>query len=90
MAEGSSNSRLWKLNVRDMAFVTVAHIHEGASKWWRFDDETVTVMPHGPIGEKADHGGAPNPVPSGKKVGMLCTAFLRHIQQLFLHSPYSA
>ncbi|KAL0020878.1 hypothetical protein WJX77_005350 [Trebouxia sp. C0004] len=46
----------------------VAHIHEeGARKWWRFDDETVTVMPDGPIGEKADHGGAPNPVLSGKK-----------------------
>lgn len=55
-----------------MGLVAVAHVHEeGTRKWWRFDDETVTVMPDGPVGEKADHGGAPNPVPSGKKVGLL-------------------
>jgi len=65
------------LSISNMAFIAVAHVHEeGARKWWRFDDETVTVMPDGPIGEKADHGVAPNPVPSGRKVGMLCTASL--------------
>ena len=36
----------------------VAHVRDEASgKWWRFDDETVTEMPQGPIGEKGDHGG---------------------------------
>ena len=65
------------LRTTNLALVAVAHVHEeGARKWWRFDDETVTVMPDGPIGEKADHGAPPNPVPSGKKVGMLCTASL--------------
>lgn len=46
----------------------VAHVLEGSTdKWWRFDDETVTVMPEGPIGEKADHGVAAGTGPSGKK-----------------------
>ncbi len=65
------------MKTTNLALVAVAHVHEeGARKWWRFDDETVTVMPDGPIGEKADHGAPPNPVPAGKKVSMLCTAFL--------------
>ena len=48
----------------------VAHVLEGSTdKWWRFDDETVTAMPEGPIGEKADHGvAASSSGPSGKKV----------------------
>ena len=29
---------------------------ETAARWWRFDDETVTAMPGGPIGERGDHG----------------------------------
>ncbi|KAL3150109.1 hypothetical protein ABBQ38_013448 [Trebouxia sp. C0009 RCD-2024] len=47
----------------------VAHVLEGSTdKWWRFDDETVTAMPEGPIGEKADHGvAASSSGPSGKK-----------------------
>ena len=47
----------------------VAHVHEDATdKWWRFDDETVTLMPDGPIGETADHGIAANPAAIGIKV----------------------
>ena len=47
----------------------VAHVRDEASgKWWRFDDETVTEMPQGPIGEKGDHGGgAPAAAPASKK-----------------------
>lgn len=46
----------------------MAHVLEGSTdKWWRFDDETVTAMPEGPIGEKADHGLAAG-VSSAKKV----------------------
>lgn len=49
----------------------VAHVLEGSTdKWWRFDDETVTAMPDGPIGEKADHGIAATLGPSGKKVAV--------------------
>ena len=55
--------------MRDVARTAVAHVHEeAAGKWWRFDDETVTPMPQGPIGEKADHGVAANPAATGKKV----------------------
>lgn len=47
----------------------MAHVLEGSTgKWWRFDDETVTAMPEGPIGEKADHGFAAGAAPSAKKV----------------------
>ena len=47
----------------------MAHVLEGSTdKWWRFDDESVTAMPEGPIGEKADHGVAASAVPSAKKV----------------------
>ena len=35
----------------------VAHVRdETRARWWRFDDETVTAMPGGPIGEHGDHG----------------------------------
>lgn len=47
----------------------MAHVLEGSTgKWWRLDDETVTAMPEGPIGEKADHGLAASTAPSAKKV----------------------
>lgn len=47
----------------------MAHVLEGGTaKWWRFDDERVTAMPEGPIGEKADHGVAAGAALSAKKV----------------------
>ena len=47
----------------------MAHVlEESTEKWWRFDDETVTAMPEGPVGEKADHGVAAAPGASAKKV----------------------
>ena len=47
----------------------MAHVYEeAAQKWWRFDDETVTAMPDGPVGEKADNGMAAASMPSSKKV----------------------
>ena len=55
--------------IKPVCDFTVAHVYEeAAQKWWRFDDETVTVMPSGPIGEKADNGVAAAPLPSSKKV----------------------
>lgn len=55
--------------MRTCAFAAVAHVLEGVtSKWWRFDDESVTAMPEGPIGERADHGVAASSAPSAKKV----------------------
>jgi hypothetical protein len=46
----------------------VAHIMDEETRdWWRFDDETVTRMDKGPLGESADHG---MPIAkSEKKVG---------------------
>lgn len=35
----------------------MAHVWDDEGKrWWRFDDETVTEMPNGPVGEHGDHG----------------------------------
>ena len=53
----------------DQLPAAVAHVRDEASgKWWRFDDETVTEMPQGPIGEKGDHGGvAPAAASASKK-----------------------
>ena len=35
----------------------MAHVRdERSARWWRFDDETVTPMPTGPVGEHGDHG----------------------------------
>ena len=60
-----------KYTARSCCCFAVAHVHEeGANTWWRFDDETVTEMPDGPIGEKADHGVAAHPATQGKKVGL--------------------
>lgn len=48
---------------------TVAHVlEESTGKWWRFDDETVTTMPDGPVGERADHGVSTPPGTSTRKV----------------------
>ena len=39
---------------------TVAHVKsEETDKWWRFDDETSSLMERGPDGESSDHGVAP-------------------------------
>ena len=55
--------------IKRVRLFVVAHVYEEpAQKWWRFDDETVTFMPNGPIGEKADNGMAAAPLPSSKKV----------------------
>lgn len=49
--------------------IAVAHVlEESTSKWWRFDDETVSAMPDGPVGERADHGISTAPGTSTKKV----------------------
>lgn len=35
----------------------VAHVkEEGSEKWWRFDDEAVTLLPDGPMGCSTDLG----------------------------------
>ena len=57
-----------------MRLGAVAHVRdETTTHWWRFDDEAVTAMPGGPVGEHGDHGvasaerkvrrGALSPVP---------------------------
>ena len=58
------------VRTRNMFFcITVAHVlEESTGKWWRFDDETVTTMPDGPVGERADHGVSTAPGTSTKKV----------------------
>ena len=43
--------------VKQRRLGAVAHVRdETAARWWRFDDEKVTAMPGGPIGEHGDHG----------------------------------
>ena len=35
----------------------MAHVKsEETDKWWRFDDETSSLMERGPVGESSDHG----------------------------------
>ena len=35
----------------------MAHVkNEETQEWWRFDDETTSLMKHGPVGEAGDHG----------------------------------
>lgn len=54
--------------VNPLADAAVAHVlEESTGKWWRFDDETVTPMPDGPVGEKADHG-----VSNASSTGKVC------------------
>lgn len=38
----------------------MAHVKsEETQQWWRFDDETTSLMERGPVGECGDHGVAP-------------------------------
>ena len=76
-----------------VAVTAVAHIREeGSNKWWRFDDETVTAMPNGPMDSVGDLGVAaekkppPEPHAAGTgKVAFLTTVtgcFLCHVLQM--------